>query len=375
MRDNILDTVGIEFESIGLNISEATMCIAKSGMDSYLRLDRDASVESSSGLIPNSDIKTNLHSVGVREIRDLLQDRATMGYEIKTIPIMIPTVEKVVWKFLSQLRCYGDFENKRASTHIHVGFAGSTKILVNLMKFGIKLDPLLFRMAGMGRQFRGEYNNSTYCRPLVLGPVVSGADGLKYRLLNPTSAVHSDESTTFWKHYAINPRDDGGVHRYHPGRYFALNLYAIPLHGTLEYRHFNQILDPLLLISTVKLVRALTELIFYISSKEIEELPEIDLFKEYKNQVYMEFLVNLIDKIREFDLDYCPTNKEIDALMMNIENTPHHKIINENVKTHVRDYHLPPIYIRTGFFERITGRTRNPDFVDIHNIGEFSILD
>jgi len=177
----------------------------------------------------------------------------------------------------------------------------------------------------------------------------------------------------FWKHYALNP--NGEVHRYHPARYFGLNLMSLLIHGTLEFRHFNQSLSPLLIMSTIKFIRGLAELVFFADDSFFDSLKQLDVFSEYSTPVYESMIYFLLDGMKENSIENLPNTKEQRALISNLYSTPHHKIYNKSVGTHINGYLLGGEYISTGYFERVDDMPESAGQVDIHNIREQSILE
>lgn len=375
---SMLDTVGIEIESIALPREEIGDILASFTPDirRMFRIDRDASVEfRASRISRDGRVFINSHTRAAREL-PIAGPNFTSGYEVTTVPLTIKEVEKAVWNFIPAIACRGDFVHERASLHVHIGYGYSIKILKRITEVGLKVEPLFYRLAGMGRSYRGERNSSIYARPLNNGPTVRGDDGYYYRIFNPESAIKSKTVTEFFSHYGIDP-GGGDVQRYHPGRYFALNLYSLLLHGTLEFRYSNQTLRPLLALGMIKFYRAFAETVMYCDNDFINKLPNLSTFQKYEDSVYENMLGDMFIWMRENGIESLPNNKECDVILQNLYDTPHHNLTEQNTLSHIYDsnpdFRLRSSYIRTGKFERVD-KPQPAGNIDIHNIREFSII-
>jgi len=372
----ILDTVGFEIESIGLTRNEmsAILDTLPSSVYSMLHLDRDASVEFNARSIGGTSLAVSTHTTEYNRL-PITGRSSTYGYELISSPVSISTAENILWNLLPKLQSGGDFTHERAAFHVHVGFGCSIKILKRAMMLGLKVDPLLFRIAGMGRKFRGESNHSIYARPLSNGPsVYHSSSSTYYRMLDPQKAIASSTIREFFNCYAISVDNSSPV-RYHPARYFAWNLYSLLLHGTIEFRHFNQTLSPTLAISVVKFCRALAELIMYYDESLLDAIPDMSVFEKYSDDDYIRVLDTLIAHMKMNDVSDPLNAKEIDVMYKNIYDTPHHKLVEHNTLTHNRDYRLSSEYVNSGLFTKV-GRPSPAGNIDIHNIGQgrFSII-
>lgn len=373
----VVETVGIEVESIALtrnHIADILDTLPPS-IRRQLRLDRDASVEFRATNISNNGMYINQHTDAYKDLFNATQGRVergtTYGYEVTTSPLTIPEAERVLFNFMPILTSNGDFTHERAALHIHVGFGYSHKILKRLLQLVLKLDPLFFRLAGMGKKFRGESNAAIYCRPLDDGPTVLGNDG-EYRKLVPSLAMGSNSSPDFFKRLGLTSISD--VPRYHPGRYFGTNLFSLLLHGTVEFRHFNQTLNPNKAIALVKLCRAIVELVLYYDLDLLEELPNLSVHEEYPVDVYEKMLQVLIHHMVKTDVDFIPSDFEIEILMRILNDTPHHKLPKMNTLSHIRGYMLPPSLCKSIYTE-VVKKPKESGFIDIHNISNASIIE
>ncbi|MFH2013950.1 MAG: amidoligase family protein, partial [Patescibacteria group bacterium] len=251
MQGLIIDTVGVEIEGCFLNRDELIRNLSsKFGNDLFnkIQVSRDASVEMR--VINNLNDSFVHHS---RETRSISRGSGNVaGFELITYPLSIDEMEKIIFKVLPELSLMGEVESKRAALHVHVGFPSNLNSIKNLIKCGEILDPLLFKIAGFGKAYRGKINHSVYAFPITAGPIVKNRDNY-YRILDIKKALKAESFQDFWKTYGISsdyafPE----VNRYSPGRYIAFNLFSMLLRQTVEFRHFNSTLNPTYAIAVIK---------------------------------------------------------------------------------------------------------------------------
>src|SRR5690349_19448893 len=172
-----LETLGMEFEGTGLSrtvvnagvVSPVNNRFAQKGP--VLTLGKDASVEFTAEFIrfQEGSLLTSTHTKEVRRISRFGNSdyRQVLGYELITVPLEMPVFAPVVYETMFRLLGQGDFSSKRASTHVHVGFPHNLKFMKNLLRVCLTVDPVLFRLGGMGGEFRGNFNLACYARPLL----------------------------------------------------------------------------------------------------------------------------------------------------------------------------------------------------------------
>lgn len=381
---SFLDTVGLEIEGGGLEQGAVGGIINKSLPDwrNSLEVERDASVESVlRQFTPTISIYN--HDTLSKKCYGEYDDNTVMGYEIKTKPLEFPDAEVVMFKLLNALRMNGEIISPRASTHIHVGYAESFQLLQSAFAIGLWIEPLMYKIAGMGNLFRGHINNSIYCRPLELSVGVKGADGSNYSLLDTISVFESKSTIDFWKHYAIwGAKKLGGINRYHPARYFGCNLLSIPLHGTLEFRYFNSCLDSAWVLSVTRFCQAITELTTKVSSNWVIALQRNlkgdkrkSILDRWENTDYH----NLLDKIEwaldKHDVSYNTSNVQRECLRSIIESSKTPKFSTVLPRTHIQKFVLTADDLDTGY-HRLVKDIEDSGYLDIHNVSEhnFSVF-
>jgi hypothetical protein len=179
----------------------------------------------------------------------------------------------------------------RSGIHVHISFPNpNVRQLKSIMRLGRNFETLFYHLGGMGYEFRGIKNDSTYCRPITrVGPAC-----IRYRnswaqcfyiedLIKPERFSIED----FWNYYGDlqNHRD-----RYNPVRYTWLNLFPMysqgQYKGTLEFRVFNHTLNPYFITTIIKLCSYFANVaskLTYINFKEEGLLREQSIFDGYSS--------------------------------------------------------------------------------------------
>lgn len=353
----IIDSVGLELES-------ETVRAGDLDIDGFYQ-EHDASIESVVKVEPNlnvyfdststipSGMRTEEKIVGVEFVSRII-DTTNNAYENK------------IRSLTSILREAGEPpQSFRASLHVHVCVPHRLVILKNLLVLGRRFERMMFHIGGMGYEFRGKINSSLYCRPITgKGPVcVPTRKGYKSQCFVLDDCLEATSVEDFWrKHGDINPSNP--PNKYWPSRYVWLSLFPINTKGTIEFRQFNKTLNPLYIISAIKLCQAFSELslntkLMYAYSG-IEE--EQSIFKPYTIQdVY-----NDLDYFRELtELD----ERTYTILKLIIKGTPTVKIDDTYINSHLEqrgqisrlfgDNYCPP--------EINESLIVNPDVTDRHN--------
>lgn len=215
-------------------------------------------------------------------------------------------------KFISSLMSLTHFledkgeppTSERSSLHIHVSLPNpNVRILKNALRLGGFFEPLFFNLGGMGYNFRGEKNNSIFCRPLSSPQLVPYKPGIyAYSLdLEDLTSIKSFPQDDFWNMY-------GDLHRnrkkYTPVRYSWLSLYSLypegQYKGTLEFRIFNKSLNPLYIWGIIEACKAFTNSTL-MSLRNIKKYIKINsIFSDYSIQdLLTEFVIltELEDKV------------------------------------------------------------------------------
>jgi len=262
-------------------------------------------------------------------------------------------------------------ESKRSGIHYHISLPGSgLRILKSLLRLGRYFEPLFFYAGGMGYTFRGEFNDSIYCRPITKdGPPYVPIRNSDYftQCFRIPDLLKAKSTREFWTKFGDIYNHD---FRYNPTRYMWLNLFPLfpgELYkgGTIEFRVFNKTLNPFFIYSTFFLCRKLVELALTVGFKELKGL---NLLKE--NSIY--------DATKNSALDLLDIFADVTGLESNIYNTisrmikmtPEIKLQDGKVLSHL----LPKI--RRTYWNEDSYRTeiplvrkeecRKPKYVDIH---------
>ena len=353
-----LETCGVEMEGVGPSTHDISRLLSNCGASNEATVTRDASVEAAVSL--TSSMRLNYYSYASQFIRRI--DSITAGYEVVTYPLPLDVMDSTVHRITDALKASNNhFISPRASIHIHIGFAKNMALLKKSLLMGLAIDPLLFAMAGMGEQYRGAINQSIYARPLEGGVGVATGDG--YSHLLPERSLSTRSVNEFFLNYFIF----GRTQRYHPARYFAVNLYSILLHGTLEFRHFNQTDNPFWIMAAVRLVHAISELIVFASEDELIELRTVSVFDMSPSNIN-ELLYGLLSLFKKHDIDIDPS--VVNNIQDILDVTPIPVFSKSPPLTH-----STATFGREGWMVRLAEDPVNSGHIDIHNINNISITD
>jgi hypothetical protein len=360
---NVFDTVGVEIETdtITQRVGEEITAHFRG----EFKADRDASIESNSYRTPSG-----VNILNKKFIKGV--SREVLGVEFISSPMVMDAFRPAVRKLTGILRTMGEPEkSKRSSIHIHVGCDSNIKTLQNVLKLFKYVEPLFYRLGGMGYDFRGKSNKSIYCRPIttVYGPpIVPSENGHYYSIFNPEDLLEEGiDSSRFWYIMCIDPNR---IQRYHPSRYFGLNIFSTLLHGTLEFRFFNKTLDHMKISAVASLCQGITE--WATKNRDGSyKVPSSGNTDEDR----LNFLIELINKNTNYKMS------DIDAMTLNsiMTLTSPYSVEEEFVKSH-----LFGKWTMNSFWMEGNDKVRHPKesvvdsgFIDIHNINNkpFDILD
>lgn len=353
----ILDHFGLEIEGLFSTRDEISLFLNRTlGSNIHLvqEIHRDASCETPMltyngfGLINPPDA-----------LKSLLR-KQTYGFEIVSKPLNAAELEVFLTRILLGLQRMGEKVSPRTSIHIHIGFPESLQFLKRALALGSLVEPLLFRLAGLGTDFRGRSNASIYSRPLSSGPYLIGEDtGFKYKL-NPLNGITAPTMESFWRGFLINYNET--YERFHPARYFAWNLYSVLLRGTLEFRFFNLCLKPEWVLTVARLCQSLTELSI---TEQIPDLPHLNPFDVYKDSIYEDMIERLIFSIRRSNIQYKEITERKQTLMDILHNTPHHNLGKEQVLTHIQRTYSDRLLKDSGL-KPVKDDIKGSGYIDIH---------
>ncbi len=378
-REEIIDTVGIELEGMTITQKDVTHILGNllGGIGNCFRVHRDGSTELLSYIIPvkgkKKEMIINYHTEAAEDIK-MKKSKQTSGYELVSVPMDIDTAQIALYSILPRLESCGDIYTERCATHVHVGMAKNLQIAKNLLQLGLWADELFFAISGMGRKFRGYSNNAIYARPLMNGPYFATGDGYYYQCLNYKAALKADSLSEFFAAYGVNYQ--GEIIKYHPARYFSINLYSILLHGTVEFRHANKSFNPVLVGALTKLCQMFVEISSKVKWAYIKDLEVGNVFELHSTSYYMQKLEKLVSLAENCDCSYKINSRDINELEKSISMYQGIGIKDIAVYTHLRDMvNISNNIIEGGKLNRLGRKPQLPGNTDIHNIGTFSILD
>ena len=262
-------------------------------------------------------------------------------------------------------------DSERSGIHYHISLPDSgLRILKSLLRLGRYFEPLFFYAGGMGYKFRGESNDSIYCRPITKDgpPYVPVMDGSYYSPCFSIPDLLKTKSTRdFWTRFGDIRQHD---FRYNPIRYMWLNLY--PLYpgelykgGTVEFRVFNKTLNPFFIYATFFLCRKFVELALTTGFKDLKGL---NLLKE--NSIYDSSKSKALDLLDIFT-DVTGLDEKFHTILTQmIKTTPTISLKDGLVLSHLlhrirRNYWNGDYYCEDVKKVRKT-ECRKPNYIDIH---------
>jgi hypothetical protein len=260
----------------------------------------------------------------------------------------------------------------RSSIHIHVGFPQSLPLLRKATRFSLLFEALFYRLGSMRYEPRVFTNNAIYCRPLSgeFGPpVVSGVDERKYQISDVNVMLKARTVEEFWGGLGVDYSDP---QRYHPARYYGLNILSILLHGTLEFRYFNKSLVVCDVVAIMRLCHACTELINRVPESELSSYPTRSVFTKNDELRDLKLLLYLIAKYNQDSV----LSEETISDLFSLLNQCSPVILQEKyVETHLnRNFSLQKSLCELR--RRITAPIEPPGNLDIHHFdaAAFNIL-
>jgi len=366
-----IDTVGVEIE---LQNTLLTNKIKQDIQNNNWNIVRDASVETKKTSFSQknfySDINLNFNS----PIYDKFSYN-TFGGEIISQPSnptskhFIDNLEKVC-KILSSVESYID--NKRSSVHIHINIGKNINLknLKSIIRWATRVESIFYRIGSLQDYHRGIYNDFTYCRPLTLyGPsVIKTRSGKKAQIFNTFDLILSETLDDFFERYG-DIKFTGT--KYHPVRYHWLNLYSLNKYGTLEYRVFNQTLNDLDIRAIILLCQATTDKMLSTSYSELKNLGFSAINSVY-NPLYnsREILEYILD---EYETKF-PTL--VSRILDLFDYSEYPVIEKEYVISHMQLKNPDSRYFNGDYEPKSLTEgilVKEPNYIDIHNRGEFSI--
>jgi len=361
-RDNTPETVGLEFESVIRSRDSVNKLLSSARRNkSISAVTRDASVESTGVQIGDN---TTIF-LGSSVLRNSLRRRESIvtGYEIVTNPLDIDTMRKVILDMINLQVKMGEIYSARSSIHVHAGFPSGLIFYKSAVALGIKIEPLLYKLAGMGSEFRGVKNNSAYCRALSLPPAVRLADSPSLAVLSPLSAISSPSYESFWGCFGIF---SGDTERYNPLRYMGINVFSSILRGTMEYRFFNYCSISRYVESITRLCQFITDLMIRVPLETSKNIHQVSIFDGNSDGNYRDLLSEIVRIGRYYNSEFPIDTYDMENIYEIIDKTPQPIFEDKVVTSHILKARIKlQDAIRFGL--QIIDSAEDPGIVDIHN--------
>lgn len=380
LSGQLFETVGLEIEGTLMSrqrMSEELLPKLSQLMGqnfNKITLDRDASVESYAETmrLGGKYRAVNMHSHPYKALSSAGSGNTDVyGYEFKTVPIEIKDLKPVLYPLIYGLYDFGDVISDRASIHSHVGYANNFRMLKSYLAIMLNLEPVLYRLGGMGGTFRGHLNNAAYCRPLLNSCVVPVAKGIsgKYhaQIVNAIAARDSQNIHEFWAAFGID-NTAPSQSKYHPSRYAGANFFALYSHGTAEWRYFNKSFNVPLVIGITKLHRSIVETSALLSPREIRRFDVVDSSKEISYSDAEGILSMLVALCHDKDVGNIPDDNEMALILETIKDSHFEPLPEVPTFTHIRDFNLSDAVVKKGHLKTVEEYLPTT-YVDIHNIG------
>ena len=355
------DTLGLELETLIRTRAEISKIIKGILPDGTIKqVTKDASVESPIAYLA-SDVTLFLgNDLSKRLAKPYLCD--TAGYELVTVPLTFPEMCKVVKILCAYQVKTGEIFSNRTSFHVHTGYPSGAVFVRTALALGLKIEPLFYKIAGMGNVFRGLTNNAAYCRALASPPAVVLHDTGRMAILDPLGAIDADSAASMWGHLG---RLDNDTERYSPLRYFGINVYSIPLRGTLEFRHFNYCNLSRHMEAAISLCQMTADVMQRIPISVATGLKQVSIFEPNDNGTYNSILDDLLSIADYYHSEYMMKRRHIETIRELIEITPQPVFSREIVASHIK---TPRIGVGDAnrFDLKLVGSAQEPGIVDIH---------
>ncbi len=249
-------------------------------------------------------------------------------------------------------------ENERCGIHYHISLTYDISTLRKIVSLASHLEDVFFYVGGMGYEFRGQSNDSIFCRPTTKkGPICVKQGRWVRPTFNLNDLINARTTSAFWTRYGDTERL-GGI-RYVPVRYHWYNLYSLHSQGSLEFRIFNSTLNPHYMYAALELCKAFSN---YVMKEKLSKIRRLRINSVYDNRSKEEIINTLKLFADEVGLDAM-----VLILLEDIINqTPEIRLNNEYVLTHLRT--PPNMWVESTYKTKTTGQdAKMPHFVDIHN--------
>lgn len=260
-------------------------------------------------------------------------------------------------------------QSERSAIHIHVSFENlvSTESLKSLMRLAGIFESVFFYLGGMGYRFRGETNDSIYCRPITepWGPPCVPREGNKWsQVFTLRDILKATNQDSFWELYGDTATHNGKYRQ--PSRYSWFNL--LPLYprsqsyrAALEFRSFNKSLNPDYIYACIRMCVEFTALAVRLRTSDYKSMGLLNtqnsIFSTTKEETLA--LLDYFGTLADIS-DVMPTLKQI------INRTPTINLTKGYVFTHKSG--LDSFWPNSEYDPPVipTSQIRKAKYVDIH---------
>lgn len=181
------------------------------------------------------------------------------------------------------------------STHIHVAAGGlPVYTLKNMLRIWRFLEAVFFRLscAEMGYHRGTVRKQYAYCRPLSMPLIIFDQNGRMRPSFDIAALLKADNLKDFFLGYgATDPATD--PIRYHPARYTAFNLLPLLTIHTVEFRTFNETVNPYTIRTWVDLCKAVVNTAFTTKGLGDDDYPHLPL--GYKGEFDLGMMQTLLE--------------------------------------------------------------------------------
>lgn len=371
---SILSTVGLEIEGVTRTIDSINEKLVG---DPQLRgligsVTHDASVEGEVRYHGRRGHMLYLGSSLVRSSQSLRNlDRNVAGFEAVSNPLSADffdpqsEIQRFVILTMNHLVKAGEIFSPRSSIHVHVGFPRDYIFSKSVLSVGKFVEPLLYKLAGMGRPYRGSINDSAFARSFSCPPLVRLEDG-KFAQISPDKSLDSRNIEEFWDFMGVRYFEP---QRYHPARYFGINVLSQLLRGTVEFRFFNYTHNPAHIIAVSNLCQTIAELMVRVPHTYFNNVDSLSIFKQNQNIEYHVLLERIVQLSEKFACIYKITSPNIEILHGLVESTPQPVFSGEPSITHLERYHMRRSWAEKNEL-RIFDTAKESGVLNIHNFNQ-----
>jgi hypothetical protein len=372
----LFNSVGIELETEDIRGDD----LSRTLNNLNFIIHRDASCESDG--YTSNNFKIDVENTD-KEILNLLPlNKNTYGCEVVTRGTLDTSNLDYIYKLkkiTNSLISHGESpKSYRAGFHVHVNVAYNLQILKSILRLTRHLEQVLYLLGGMGYDYRGIRNNSTYCRPITkFGPVCVKTGWNKFSQVFSISDLLKVKTTSSFKNqYGNIDRLRGN--RYIPIRYHGINLLPLFTQGSLEFRMFNKSTNPYFLMAIIEFCKAVSA---YAVQSSFKSLKEENLLKE--NSIFdvkgEQDRGHIIETFSHFlDLSNLESREAIDALYEILHTSSVESLVtkNEYMFTHLmfhRQGSRSAIHWENREYKPTTiekSKIKVPQFEDIHVLRE-----